>query len=625
MKLSEKVLVVFTAITVIYPGWFYNNGHVDYADPLPYFSVGLLSLLLISPAFDKRDICTNLISILKDPVFYLGFFLLTFVAVQYINSGAVRTFMDGKVIFSPLKFPDLPFSVNEISARRMVYWGGTGLSVILTVRHGLSYKSRLKLLRLLLINGFILAVFGFVQHYSGTDKMFWLHDNKGDYVFSTFGYENFGGAFFTLMTTIVCGAIIHYFFKKTEKKPWKISLLFALLPVFSLAIFLCHTRFAYLELIGIFAVFAFELFWVILKKVGRTPAAAVFMIVLAVGVGSASFVQKSDHYVADDLRVFFDGTERLKHEFQARTWQWEAAVKIWRDYLIFGNGHDSARYIQTLYLPDNYYQLSKAKGKANTHNDFLQYLSELGIVGMSLLFAVFILLISQACSNKFWRNRLLLWCALGIFLNAFHALIDLPYRNCLIVLTTAAVLAIISKGETDPESSVQKSGNFLRMVICLFAVIGLTYSLSGFLLPLKKSNALELLEQSKTQADIFMKVKLLTRAESIHPFIDDVRYALALALFDLYKKNGDKKILDKAVYYIHQSRMRDNKNLDVTLNFADIMTEVPHIWEVEKVLMVQLAKYPKDERIYNAFEKLYQKYGFHQRLKWLENKKKNKK
>ena len=382
---------------------------------------------------------------------------LIFAAFQYINSGAIRVYADGKVLFSPLKFSNLPFSVNEILARRMVYWGTTALSVILVVRHGLSYKSRLKLLRLFLINALVLAVFGFAQHYSGTEKMFWLYDNKGDYVFSTFGYENFGGAFFTLMVTIVCGSIIHYFFKKTENKPWKIALLFALLPVFGLSIFLCHTRFCYLELMGVFVVFFFELFLVIFKKVGKKSAATVLLTALAIGVGFASFVQKSEHYVADDIRTLFDGTDRLKYEFRARTWQWQAAVKIWKDYPLYGTGHNSARYVQSLYLPDDYYQMSMAKGKANTHNDFLQYLSELGIVGMSLLFAAIGFLISRACANRFWKNRLFLWCGFGILLNAVHSLIDLPYRNCLIVLTTAATLAVLSRGEVKTILNQQES------------------------------------------------------------------------------------------------------------------------------------------------------------------------
>lgn len=627
MKQSEQILLLATLVLTIYPGWFYNNAHIDRPEPLPYLAVGLFSLLLITPLLDKQKPISRAIGIIKDPVFYLSLTFLLFVTIQYINTGAVRMADGGQLRLVPVKFPGLPFSVNQILARRMLYWGGVAFAVIMTVRHGLvSYESRVRLLLFSVINGFALAVLGLAQQLSGSDKMFWHFDNKGDYIFSTFGYENFGGAFFTLMIALSCGLIIHYFLKKRAVGSWKVAFLLLAVLVFTASVFLTHTRFCYLELMLIFGFIGFEICRIVYKKSGKKSLICTLAAIAVCASGLLTAVLKSDHYVADDLRTLFSGTERLKYEFSTRTWQWQAAVKLWRDYPAYGTGHNSMRYVQPFYLSPEYQKYADGKGKANTHNDFLQYLSELGIVGMTLLATVILLLIAGGCARSFWQNRLLLWSFLGVALNAFHSLIDLPYRNCLIVLSSATVLAVISKGKEQTASSKGSCDSYRGTVlICLLSCSGLIYAAGIVMLPFKYGEAKKRLDQSVNQTDSALKVQILQNAESTYPFINEVRYELAKALYQLYKQEGKQAHLDEALFYTRQSLLRDPGNFEKSMLSAEVMSDAGFFWEANNALILQLEKYPQNDRVYTALKTLYQKYGDKQKIKWLENKKKNKK
>jgi hypothetical protein len=58
---------------------------------------------------------------------------------------------------------------------------------------------------------------------------------------------------------------------------------------------------------------------------------------------------------------------------------------------------------------------------------------------------------------------------------------------------------------------------------------------------------------------------------------------------------------------------------------AEVMSDAGFFWEANNALILQLEKYPQNDRVYTALKTLYQKYGDKQKIKWLENKKKNKK
>ncbi len=639
IRLSEKILLLFLCITIIYPGWFYNNAALDFPEPLPYLATLLLSLLIFSPLFDRGGIGfapvrSRLVSLVKDPFFYLGLLCIIYVSIQYLNTGAVRLWdstVDVNVRFTPTRLTFLPFSVDEIFARRMVLWSFTAWSIILSLRHGISKKGQRFVFAVMLMNGIVLAVVGLAQYFSGTGKILWIFSpDKGDYFYSTFGYENFGGAFFTLIFAVACGCLIDSIMQVRKERVGafiKGSLAIASMPVLALSIFLTNTRFCYLELFFLLLIFTIALFLLFLRQVGRKQAmvALVFLSLVFSGIVWIAFT--SDHKGSQDLRnMATNGRSFIDREFRARTWQWEAAVKVWRDYPLFGTGHDNIRYLQQRYLPKNWKRVGLSKGKANTHNDFLQYLSEFGIVGMTLFMMAIFYLLAQGLNYRFWKNPLLLWGFIGMGLNVVHSLIDLPYRNCLIVLNSAAILAIIScyqREVKEEEPQVQVPGRSFMAVTLVGLVLMVVYLISGLFLPLKLNKAEALADEALKVEDLEEKVALLEKAECAHPRLDKVRIPLAESLFKLSTETNDPVSLKKAGFYIQQSYLRDHENHELALSFARIMEKNGYKWEALNSLLLLYKKFPDSEEAFSNLKFFYLRHGYRRKaIELMKNKKK---
>ena len=125
----------------------------------------------------------------------------------------------------------------------------------------------------------------------------------------------------------------------------------------------------------------------------------------------------------------------------------KAAFKIWRDYPWFGVGGWGFRNLLGLYTPtDQWCRLTE--GKANIHNDPLQFAVEFGAVGGLLMAGVFILLVKpalaclQGCSDPLARYNML-----GCGLLFVYSFMDLPFRSpailyaWIVMLSSAPALA----------------------------------------------------------------------------------------------------------------------------------------------------------------------------------------
>ena len=104
-------------------------------------------------------------------------------------------------------------------------------------------------------------------------------------------------------------------------------------------------------------------------------------------------------------------------------------------------------------------------GKANVHNDPLQFLAEFGLVGAGLLAALVVALLRPLWDRHIWRQPLVLFALLGLGLTFAHSLIDLPFRCPSILWLWGTSLAALPCLLSSP-AAVPLSGGLRPDALC---------------------------------------------------------------------------------------------------------------------------------------------------------------
>jgi O-antigen ligase len=136
-----------------------------------------------------------------------------------------------------------------------------------------------------------------------------------------------------------------------------------------------------------------------------------------------------------------------------RYYLWKDTFKMFLDKPVFGHGLGSFRALHPLYQSAEYkkereYGLASAHRKLkplteHSHNDWLQYLAEIGVVGVVLLLLVPTLGI--------WQNRKSVfstapdWALVGCILFAIYSFVDFPTRTPACLLLLSLTLSLVLK------------------------------------------------------------------------------------------------------------------------------------------------------------------------------------
>ncbi|NCU20748.1 hypothetical protein EOM89_08430, partial [Candidatus Falkowbacteria bacterium] len=87
----------------------------------------------------------------------------------------------------------------------MLRWFFPAWVLLVVVRSGLlGHRAGQLIVRGLVFNAGLLALFGLVQFADGTKSIFWIQPIE-DHFFASFGYANHAGAFFVLMLSVALG------------------------------------------------------------------------------------------------------------------------------------------------------------------------------------------------------------------------------------------------------------------------------------------------------------------------------------------------------------------------------------------------------------------------------------
>ena len=412
-------------------GWMFGGTRGSLLTPVvPWLFVLMAEVLICFPqrrhyenTYGARDRVWR--ELKRDPMTWIVVGFLLLLALPFVNNGLcvncdAAEIAQGVSADPPVKF--LPFCVSRIDHLNVFLWFATALPAMLIVRRSLEPRGKRLVLELAVWNGAALAALGFVQHAMDAPGPLWseasglVMGHVGDF-FSTFGYPNMAGDYFTLLFGISVALWRYRAEEVNEEKKLKDitggssvrprkfwSAHYFLIPaaIFFYAALNTLSRAAILLVTSsavIYFLHAFISYLAKLRRAQRVKAAAVGLLVVGAIVFAASL------FAPEDLRREVDtlGTTEVLDRVTGRgQYHVRVATAIWREHKLFGvGGWGYVHFCLPMMTPEERDDVQMVGG-INVHNDYLQFLAEHGVVGFGALVAMVILLVWPV--GHVWRR-----------------------------------------------------------------------------------------------------------------------------------------------------------------------------------------------------------------------------
>jgi O-antigen ligase len=197
---------------------------------------------------------------------------------------------------------------------------------------------------------------------------------------------------------------ITFMSRRAEKK-----VMYAFLGVgMAIALFFTLSRGGIISFFSGLLVFSYVLFTKGISKKNLIPI-VLFILVLTV------------YLLFFGISPIIEKFAQSKGSTAARFLAWQATLSAFRDYPVFGSGFGTFQYIFKVYQPEGlrlYW--------AHAHNDYLELLLELGIVGTVIVVIFFVLVLGTIMKADWRGRRLYLGAALlsSITTIAVHSIAD---------------------------------------------------------------------------------------------------------------------------------------------------------------------------------------------------------
>ena len=412
-------------------GWMFGGTRGSLLTPVvPWLFVLMAEVLLCFPqrrryenTYDARERVWR--ELKKDPMTWLVVGFLALLALPFANNGLcvncdAAAIAQGISPDPPVKF--LPFCVNRIDHLNVFLWFLAALPAMLIVRRCLEPRGKRLVLELAVWNGAALAVLGFVQHAMDAPGPLWSEASglavgtAGDF-FSTFGYPNMAGDYFTLLF----GISVALWRRRTDElretrelkdisnagSPrsrmfWTDHYFLIPAAIFFYAALNTLSRAAIILVTTSAVVYFLHAFMVYLSRLHRAQrvkATAVGLLAVGAIVFAASL------FAPETLRREVDtlGTTVVLDRVTGRgQYHTRVATAIWREHRLFGvGGWGYVHFCLPMMTPEERKDVQMVGG-INVHNDYLQFLAEHGVVGFGALAAMVVLLVWPV--GRAWRR-----------------------------------------------------------------------------------------------------------------------------------------------------------------------------------------------------------------------------
>jgi hypothetical protein len=481
---ARNVLLAHLVAFVVVLGWVHGGTRSDLLAPvIPWMTLMMIEWLLVFPqakstetlAESRRRVWRALG---RDPLLYAALALTALLIIPLFNVAYPPSFDTAtqQWLFPKPPVTWLPYSVNPDHHAVLLLWFPPALTAALAVKHGLLKKGKRLLLEAVCWNGAALAVLGFVQLATGTQSLLWLTP-MGSYFFSSFGYPNFAGAFFTLHAALAFGLWFQHATEEAGLSPYKeaaedersVFVLHRLLVPGVLCFLGAIASLSRAAILLSVLVLLLLILYMLVFVWGRVSAGTRVTLVSIVGAVVLSavvvlLVFKLDRLMTEVRQITPTAVwERVTGSgyYHARI-----AKAIFRDHPVFGvGGWGYPRYLHAYLTPEDEKRL-QIEGGANVHNDSLQFLAEQGVVGYGLMMACVLFLTVPLCwqawrlcrlkmpaggpgesgAAKGWLSRVpppLVAVWIGTGATVCHSLGDLPFRAPSVLAVWVLALACV--------------------------------------------------------------------------------------------------------------------------------------------------------------------------------------
>lgn len=426
--LWNNFAAIYVAVFASALAWLFGGMRGDILAPvMPWLLAILVEVVLFFPqrnrgeaSYDARRRVWRAMK--KDPLVLVSVGLLVLLAVPFVNRGLcplcdAKAIADGLSPEPPVKF--LPFCLDWADHLNVYYWFAGALLSVIAVRHSLKSKGKRLVIEMIVWNGVLLALLGFVQEAAGAVGPYWqpkVGRVWGDsFFFSTFAYPNMAGDYFT---TLFCLAAALWRWRHDEVRKdfiedhehaekkrrgifWRgnyhlipVALFFfAALNTLSRASIMLVTAGAVLFFLHTFVSFLARLPRATRVKSGTWSLMILGLIAFSAATFSPDNLQREVGTI-ETTGVLDRLTGKTENHVQV-------ATAIWKDHLMFGCGGWGFKHLSPVKGQQLGLKYEPGSGGANVHNDLLQFLTEHGFVGFAALLAIVALLIAPV--GRTWK------------------------------------------------------------------------------------------------------------------------------------------------------------------------------------------------------------------------------
>lgn len=457
---SRSWLLVLTLfILAAFPAWVRGGTPRDLQGPLPW--LGGIALVIAGTAAGRSPSGgpVGVMRWLRDPVFYAGALFLGLLGLQWYNAGRVLFFDPVAAAwgYTAPPRPGWPSAFSRPEAAEMLRWFFPAWAAILVVRSGaLGRAGAIRLLRLLALNAAVIGLAGMVQQQLGTwffPYTAWLPE--GLRIFAGFGYENHAASFFVLTAALSAGLAVRDMVApdRRRRRGWVALMLAA----FALNLAAAHFSLSRAGILMAWLLVAAGTAWGAvrawhgLSPIGRINAfagggAVLLTVAMAIAVVGRDNLGREMLSIGHLNDPEFEQTN-APLPIEGRLILGRAAMEMLLAQPAFGLGGWGYRYMLPLTAAAEPWKAAAGPGRANAHNDPLQFLAEFGTVGAGLMAIVVMTMLiplfrrSADGRRPSWSDPVVFFALLGALLVWLHSLIDLPFRSPAVLVMWTMVLA----------------------------------------------------------------------------------------------------------------------------------------------------------------------------------------
>ena len=454
----ERALLIVVAAHLVFLPWALGTMHV-WSQSISFgFSVLSLGLALRTRTYSEEFTGADpfrlhmVPKLLRFPIFWLGLVFLLYIVVQALNP-AWKYVTDGRFWWLQ-RIPSInwlptgmrtPFEQASPWRSLMIY--SSAWMTVCAVWVGFTRRKSLRLVLVMLaVNAFALALLGLIEKALHADKIFGLWKPPAGYFVASFIYRNHAGAYFDLLLAVSCTLAFWYHRRQVRRhEPSSPAIVFACLALVTAVIVLySYSRGAMLLMVAFLAVVVTPLAYrsLFARDTGRSPlVGAVFGLLFLGFLGLGIVNLKTD--------VFVERFDSISHEIEdvsqnARLVAAEATWEMAQENLLTGWGAGSFRFYFPVYQvrhPEIMIAGDSHKRMLweHAHDDYLELLAEVGVIGCTLLIAGGLLGLARLIRLRCWRNPPMAVLLGGCLVTMMHAAFDFPFSNPAILITWCAL------------------------------------------------------------------------------------------------------------------------------------------------------------------------------------------